>query len=109
MCSGLEHRLDDPGAVDLLLRSQPDMRPWLLRALTGRRPAPPAGELKGPGARLTARELMAPSLVAVRPEDSLAHYAEPPTRPDVVRLAVAVAVGVALLHLLRSARTWIAA
>jgi CBS-domain-containing membrane protein len=60
---------------DLLLRTSPDTRPWLVRALTGRRTAPGAtergGRLTGPVGSLTARALMAPSLVTVRPGDSL--------------------------------------
>jgi CBS domain-containing protein len=54
---------------DLLLRSSPDTRPWLLRALTGGVRARHRRE-EGGGA-LTARELMAPSLITVRPEDPL--------------------------------------
>jgi CBS domain-containing protein/nucleotide-binding universal stress UspA family protein len=60
---------------DLLLRTSPDTRPWLVRALTGRRAASGAvergGRLTGPAGPLTARALMAPSLVTVRPGDSL--------------------------------------
>jgi CBS domain-containing protein len=60
---------------DLLLRTSPDTRSWLVRALTGRRAAPGpaerAGRLAGPGGPLPAMALMAPSLVAVHPGDSL--------------------------------------
>jgi CBS domain-containing protein len=58
---------------DLLLLSSPDTRPWLLRALTGGVRARHRREERGEegGGALTARELMAPSLITVRPEDPL--------------------------------------
>jgi nucleotide-binding universal stress UspA family protein/CBS-domain-containing membrane protein len=77
---------------DLLVRSSPDTRPWLLRALTGRRRAERPREEgptpAGPPGRLTARELMAPSLVTVRPEDSLAHAIRLMMQHQVKRLVV---------------------
>jgi CBS domain-containing protein/nucleotide-binding universal stress UspA family protein len=63
------------GDRDLLLHTSPDTRPGLLRALTGRRPAPgpaePDRRLAGPGGPLIARALMAPSLVTIRAGASL--------------------------------------
>src|SRR5581483_2415119 len=57
---------------DILLRSTPDTRPWLLRALGGRRAGQRGWEAeRAPGGGLTARELMAPSLVTVRRDDPL--------------------------------------
>jgi CBS domain-containing protein len=57
---------------DILLRSTPDTRPWLLRALGGRRAGQRGSEAeRAPGGGLTARELMAPSLVTVRRDDPL--------------------------------------
>jgi hypothetical protein len=77
---------------DVLLRASPDMRPWLLRVLTGRRPGQKPGETgKGPtGARgpLTASDLMAPVLITVRPEDSLAHAIQLMIQHQVKRLVV---------------------
>jgi CBS-domain-containing membrane protein/nucleotide-binding universal stress UspA family protein len=74
---------------DLLLRSSPDTRPWLLRALTGglaglRREA--RGERGGAG--LTAGELMAPSLITVRPEDPLRRAIQLMMQHRVKRLVV---------------------
>jgi CBS domain-containing protein len=74
---------------DLLLRSSPDTRPLLLRALTGRRSGHHAEEgHSGPGRALTARELMAPSLITVRPEDSLHHAIQLMMQHRVKRLVV---------------------
>jgi CBS-domain-containing membrane protein len=73
---------------DLLLRSTPDTRPWLLRALTGRHPGEPRGGPTGPGGTLTARDLMAPSLITVRPEDSLTHAVRLMMQHQVKRLVV---------------------
>lgn len=57
---------------DLLLRASPDTRPWLLRALTGGRSGHRREESgEQVAAALTARELMAPLLITVRPEDPL--------------------------------------
>lgn len=72
---------------DLLLRSTPDARPWLLRALTGLRPGHRPGEPASPG-QLTARDMMAPSLVTVRPEDSLTHAIRLMMQHQVKRLVV---------------------
>lgn len=82
---------------DLLLRSTPDTRPWLVRALTGRRPAQrpgePRGRLAGPRGPLTATDLMAPLLITVRPEDSLAHAIRLMMQHQVKRLVVADEAG----------------
>jgi CBS domain-containing protein len=74
---------------DLLLRSSPDTRPWLLRALGGRRAGhrgPEGG--RTPGGALTARELMAPSLITVRPEDPLRQAIQLMMQHQVKRLVV---------------------
>jgi len=77
---------------DVLLRASPDMRPWLLRVLTGRRPGQKPGESgrgpAGPRGPLTASDLMAPVLVTVRPEDSLAHAIRLMIQHQVKRLVV---------------------
>lgn len=77
------------GDRDLLLRSSPDTRPWLLRALGGRRAGPhgPEGG-RGPGEALTARDLMAPSLLTVRPEDPLRRAIQLMMQHQVKRLVV---------------------
>jgi CBS domain-containing protein len=77
------------GDRDLLLRSSPDRRPWLLRALTGggtghRREA--RGERGGAG--LTAGALMAPTVIAVRPEDPLRRAIQLMMQHRVKRLVV---------------------
>jgi CBS-domain-containing membrane protein/nucleotide-binding universal stress UspA family protein len=74
---------------DLLLRSSPDTRPWLLRALGGRRPGHrgPEGD-RGPGGALTARELMAPTLITVRPDDPLRQAIQLMMQHRVKRLVV---------------------
>jgi CBS-domain-containing membrane protein len=74
---------------DLLLQSSPDTRPWLLRALGGRRAGPrgPEGG-RGPGEALTARALMAPSLITVRPEDPLRRAIQLMMQHQVKRLVV---------------------
>lgn len=72
---------------DLLSRSSPDTRPWLLRALTGRGASHRAGE-GAAGRGLTARELMAPSLITVRPSDSLGHAIRLMMQHQVKRLVV---------------------
>jgi nucleotide-binding universal stress UspA family protein/CBS domain-containing protein len=82
---------------DLLLRSNPDTRPWLVRALSGTRPGPRAGEggrpFTGAHAVLTARDLMTPSLITVRPEDSLVHAVRLMMQHQVKRLVVVDAAG----------------
>jgi CBS domain-containing protein len=77
------------GDRDLLLRSSPDTRPWLLRALTGRR-AGPRGEESGGrlGEALCARQLMAPSLITVRPTDPLRQAIQLMMQHRVKRLVV---------------------
>lgn len=78
---------------DLLVRSTPDSRPWLLRVLSGGRraskesksPARQASDRWGP---LTAADLMTPSLVTVRPEDSLTHAIRLMMQHQVKRLVV---------------------
>lgn len=72
---------------DLVARAGPDARPWLLRMLLGQRAAPrPAGaETAAP---LTAAALMAPSLITVRPEDSLVHAIRLMMQHQVKRLVV---------------------
>lgn len=80
-----------------LLRSSPDTRPWLVRALTGRRPAQRPGEagerLAGPRGPLTARNLVAPTLITVRPEASLARATRLMMEHQVKRLVVVDADG----------------
>ncbi len=74
---------------DLLLRSHPAARPGLLRALTGRRePGEGRAALAGSRGRLTARELMAPSLITVHPDDSLVHAIRLMMQHQVKRLVV---------------------
>jgi CBS domain-containing protein len=75
---------------DLLLRSSPDTRPWLLRALTGGGWAKPRREESGErgGRALTARELMAPSLITVRPTDPLRQAIQLMMQHRVKRLVV---------------------
>jgi CBS domain-containing protein len=58
---------------DLLTRSSPDTRPWLVRVLRGQRAAPSPKRLGPSGRRLAAADLMAPLLITVRPEESLTH------------------------------------
>jgi CBS-domain-containing membrane protein/nucleotide-binding universal stress UspA family protein len=75
---------------DLLARTSPDVRPWLLRALTGGGSGRPSRKAGGAGVNLplTARDLMAPSLVAVRPEDSIGHAIRLMMQHRVKRLVV---------------------
>jgi hypothetical protein len=74
---------------DILVRSGPDTRPWLVRLLRGQRPVAPSGavpeQLLGP---LTAERLMAPSLITVRPEDSLGHAIRLMMQHQIKRLIV---------------------
>jgi CBS domain-containing protein len=80
------------GDRDLLLRSHPAARPGLLQALTGRRggsrPEEGGAALAGTPGRLTARELMAPSLITVQPDDSLVHAIRLMMQHQVKRLVV---------------------
>jgi CBS-domain-containing membrane protein len=74
---------------DVLLRSTPDTRPWLLRALGGRRAGPRGSEAeRAPGGGLTARELMAPSLITVRRDDPLRRAIRLMMQHQVKRLVV---------------------
>jgi CBS-domain-containing membrane protein len=77
------------GDRDVLARSAPEARPWLLRILGGQ-PAPrvAAAGAHPPGGRSTAASLMAPSLVTVRPEDSLVHAIRLMMQHRVKRLVV---------------------
>jgi CBS domain-containing protein/nucleotide-binding universal stress UspA family protein len=81
---------------DLLGRSSPDTRPWILRMLLGRRSkkeAGPAGHdpLGGRGSS-TAAALMVPP-VTVRPEDSLTHAIRLMMQHQVKRLVVVDGAG----------------
>jgi CBS-domain-containing membrane protein len=74
---------------DVLLRSTPDTRPWLLRALGGRRAGPRGSEAeRAPGGGLTAGELMAPSLITVRRDDPLRRAIQLMMQHQVKRLVV---------------------
>lgn len=60
---------------DLLARAGLEARPWLVRVLRGHAPtrrSKEEGPLAGRDRALTAEDLMAPSLITVRPGDSLA-------------------------------------
>ena len=80
---------------DVLLRSSADTRPWFLRALTGAGRAHHGREGSGerPGAALTARELMAPTLITVRPEDPLRQAIQLMMQHRVKRLVVVSGAG----------------
>jgi CBS domain-containing protein len=79
---------------DLLLRSSPDTRPWLLRALTGGRAEHRREESgKRDDGALTAGELMAPSLITVRPEDPLRQAIQLMMQHRVKRLVVVDGAG----------------
>lgn len=71
------------GDRDLLARATPAARPWILRGLRGGRPPG-----RAPGLPLTAAALMAPSLVTVRPADSLGHAIRLMMQHRVKRLVV---------------------
>ncbi|HXJ78149.1 MAG TPA: universal stress protein [Candidatus Methylomirabilis sp.] len=73
---------------DLLARSSPETRPWILRMLMGtgaRKEGKRGSEHAG---ALRAADLMAPSLITVRPEDSLAHAIRLMMQHRVKRLVV---------------------
>ncbi len=74
---------------DILTRSSPDTRPWLVRMLRASRRsrgvAQPAEVRGGPR---TAASLMAPSLITVRPRDSLSHAIRLMMQYQVKRLIV---------------------
>jgi CBS domain-containing protein len=77
---------------DFLARSTPGTRPWVLRLLGAQRPAQQAvggrSPVQGLETALTASDFMAPSLVTVRPEDSLAHAIRLMMQHGVKRLIV---------------------
>jgi nucleotide-binding universal stress UspA family protein/predicted transcriptional regulator len=73
---------------DVLLRTSPDVRPWLIRMLRGRRSDATAKRLAQTGRPLTAADLMAPSLFTVRPSDSLGHAIRVMMQHRVKRLIV---------------------
>jgi CBS-domain-containing membrane protein len=73
---------------DVLARSSPETRPWILRMLMGtgqRKEDKHAHTHPGP---LTAADLMATTLITVRPEDSLAHATRLMMQHRVKRLVV---------------------
>jgi nucleotide-binding universal stress UspA family protein len=91
--------VDDAGKVlglvtdrDVLARASIDTRPWLVRILRGQR-APLPKPLHTPGRPLTAADLMAPSLITVRPEEPLAHAIRLMMQHRVKRLIVVDADG----------------
>ncbi len=73
---------------DVLARSTPETRAWILRMLMGKGPRQGEGHAADRTGTLTAADLMAPSLVAVRPEDSLAHAIRLMMQHQVKRLVV---------------------
>lgn len=73
---------------DLLARSSPETRPWILRMLMGEGPRKAAKRTPGHHGALTAADLMAPSLITVRPEDSLGHAIRLMMQHRVKRLVV---------------------
>jgi len=73
---------------DLLARSSPETRPWILRMLMGTRPRKVEKHALDRAGVLTAADLMAPSLITVRPEDSLAHAIRLMMQHQVKRLVV---------------------
>ncbi len=73
---------------DLLARSSPETRPWILRLLTGKGPRGPERRTPDHPGVLTAADLMAPDLITVRPEDSLARAIRLMMQHRVKRLVV---------------------
>ncbi len=73
---------------DLLARSSPETRPSLLRMLTGKGRRKAEERAPDRAGALTAADLMAPSLITVRPQDSLAHAIRLMMHHQVKRLAV---------------------
>jgi nucleotide-binding universal stress UspA family protein/CBS-domain-containing membrane protein len=73
---------------DLLARSSPETRPWILRMLMGKGPRKAAKHALGHHGALTAADVMAPSLITVRPEDSLGHAIRLMMQHRVKRLVV---------------------
>ncbi len=73
---------------DLLARSSPETRPWILRLLTGKGPRGPERHTPDHPGVLTAADLMAPDLITVRPEDSLARAIRLMMQHRVKRLVV---------------------
>jgi nucleotide-binding universal stress UspA family protein/CBS-domain-containing membrane protein len=82
---------------DFLGRSSPDTRPWILRMLLGRgskkEAGPAAHDPLGGRGPTTAADLMVPSPVTVRPEDSLTHAIRLMMQHQVKRLVVVDVVG----------------
>jgi CBS-domain-containing membrane protein len=72
----------------LLARSSPETRPWILRMLMGKEPRKAAKHALGHHGTLTAADVMAPSLITVRPEDSLGHAIRLMMQHRVKRLVV---------------------
>jgi nucleotide-binding universal stress UspA family protein/CBS domain containing-hemolysin-like protein len=73
---------------DVLARSTPETRPWILRMLMGTGPRKDEKHAHTHPGPLTATALMAPSLITVRPEDSLGHAARLMMQHRVKRLVV---------------------
>jgi CBS-domain-containing membrane protein/nucleotide-binding universal stress UspA family protein len=73
---------------DLLARSGPETRPSVLRMLMGKRAGKRDKHARHHAGGLTAADLMAPSLIAVRPDDSLAHAVRLMMQHRVKRLVV---------------------
>jgi hypothetical protein len=78
---------------DLLSRAGPDTRSWLVRMWRGQHPASSAKPHGASGQPLTAADLMAPSLITVRPEESLTHAIRLMMQHQVKRLIVVDAEG----------------
>lgn len=78
---------------DLLAHASVDTRPWLVRMLRGQRPGAASRPPAASGRPLTAADVMAPSLITVRPEDSLAHAIRLMMQHRVKRLIVVDAEG----------------
>ncbi len=74
---------------DVLARSAPDTRPWIVRLLRGQRAESATGSVRrGPGEPMTAAAAMAPTLITVRPHDSLVHAVRLMMQHRVKRLIV---------------------
>lgn len=78
---------------DLLARSSPETRPWLVRMLRRRRVTRSARPPAASGRPLTAADLMAPSVITVRPDESLTHAIRLMMQHQVKRLIVVDADG----------------
>jgi len=73
---------------DVLARSSPGTRPWILRMLMGKGPRKAGKHAPEHAGALRAADLMAPSLITVRPDDSLAHAIRLMMQHRVKRLVV---------------------